>query len=154
MRILVLAVLLGACGSDGSSGPPDAPRIPDADPSVLRVGGTYDTAVTLGTNTCTGITVQPMPTSVAHTPGATALTLTHASQTYTGTVARDGTFTTEPHDVGTPAMLHTLTIAGQFSTTGFQATVDASVSENGVHQCDYVVSWVGTKVGPPNVIPE
>ena len=155
MRTWVLAICLGACGSDGSSGTPDARVLPDADPDALRVAGTYPTAVSLGPNTCTGITVQPMTTQVSHAPGATVLSLVHAGQTYSGTVARDGTFATTPHSVGTAAELHTLTIAGQFSTTGFEATVDASVSANGVHQCDYVVNWVGTKVGgPPNVIPE
>ena len=155
MRTWVLAILLGACGSNGSSGPPDARVLPDADPNALRVAGTYPTAVSLGQSDCSGITVQSMTTQVSHAPGATALTLTHAGQTYSGTVARDGTFATTPHAVGTAAELHTLTIAGQFSTTGFEATVDASVSANGVHQCDYVVNWVGTKVGgPPNVIPE
>ena len=44
------------------------------------------------------------------------LTLTHAGQSYTGTVARDGTFATTPRGVGSPAELHTLTIAGDFST--------------------------------------
>ena len=63
MRTWVLAILLGACGSDGSSGTPDARALPDADPDALRVAGTYPTAVSLGQSDCTGITVQSMPTA-------------------------------------------------------------------------------------------
>jgi hypothetical protein len=153
MRATAVAIVLVACGSSGASGALDARSIPDADPGAVSVGGTYPTDVSLRSSTCTGITVQSMTTTVAHAPGASELTLTHAGQTYSGTVARDGTFATTPHAVGPATELHTLTIAGQFSTTGFTATVTAAVSSNGVHQCDYVVGWLGAKSGAPNVIP-
>jgi hypothetical protein len=77
----------------------------------------------------------------------------HAGNGYAGTVELDGTFATEPEPVGPAAELHTLTIGGSFTTTGFEATVDASVTHDGAADCDYSVSWVGTKSGEPNVIP-
>ncbi|HKA90046.1 MAG TPA: hypothetical protein VKE22_20440 [Haliangiales bacterium] len=154
-RAALLVTFCASCSSGMSHAVVDGPRPVDAsvDPTVLRVDGQYATAVTLQQNTCQGITVQSMPTTVAHTPGATDLTLTHAGQTYAGTVQRNGTFATVPRSVGTTQELHTITISGQFSTTGFVATVSAAVSHNGTHDCDYTVGWVGTKDGEPNVIP-
>jgi len=142
---LLLAVALSGCSSDGST---------PLDPDVLRVAGTYATAVTLGQSSCTGIEVADNPTTVSHVPDALDVTLTHAGNAYPGTVQRDGSFATSPRTVGAPADAHTLTITGQFSTTGFEAMVTADVSRNGSPACSYVVSWVGTKSGDPNIIPE
>ena len=150
---LLLLLCASGCTSGGSPAAFDAAAAIDADPAVLRVGGDYETEVSLEQSTCQGITVQSMPTAVNHAPGAADLTLTHGGQTYSGTVERDGAFETTPQSVGTTAELHTLTIGGVFSTTGFAATVNVAVTRNGVHDCDYVVSWVGTKSGEPNVIP-
>lgn len=154
-RVAVVLVWAGACSGEDpdGGGPADAGAV-DADPNVLMVAGQYATDVSLEESSCSDIVVQSMPTTVNHEPGATELTLRHAGQTYTGSVERDGAFATEPQDVGTAAELHTLTIAGRFSTMGFGATVQAAVSRNGTPDCDYVVGWVGTKSGAPNTIPE
>ena len=142
---LLLAAALSGCSSDGAA---------PLDPDVLRVAGTYATAVALGQSSCAGIVVADNPTTVSHVPDALGVTLTHAGNAYTGTVQRNGSFATSPRAVGEPAQTHTLTIAGRFSTSGFEATVTADVSRNGSPACSYVVSWVGTKDGAPNVIPE
>lgn len=142
---LFLAVALSGCSSDASA---------PLDPDVLRVAGTYATAVALRQSSCVGIVVANNPTTVSHVPDARDVTLTHAGNAYTGTVQRDGAFATSPRTVGDPAETHTLTIAGRFSTSGFEATVTADVSRNGSPACSYVVSWVGTKDGAPNIIPE
>ena len=149
----VVLVWAGACSGGDGGGAADAGAV-DADANVLRVAGEYATEVSLEESSCSGIAVESMPTTVSHEPGATELTVEHAGQTYTGSVERDGAFATEPHEVGDAAELHTLTIAGRFSTIGFEASVDAAVSRNGTPDCDYVVSWVGTKSGEPNTIPE
>jgi hypothetical protein len=141
--IFATAAVIAACGGD-SSGPGN---------TDLRVAGTYDTAVTLQQNGCTGITVQRFTTVVAHVPGATTLTLTHAGNTYSGTVQRNGAFATTPKAVGTGAEIHTLTIAGTFSTTAIDATVSADVQRTGSANCQYTVKWAGPKQGEPNVIP-
>jgi hypothetical protein len=157
MRMLLLVVMaLGGCSGNASVVHDARPAVDAAplDPDVLRVAGTYPTAVSLGQSSCTGIEVANNPTTVGHVPGATELTLTHVGNAYTGTVQRDGSFATTPRSVGGPAETHTLTIAGRFSTTGFEATVNADVSRNGNPACSYVVSWVGTKSGAPNIIPE
>jgi hypothetical protein len=150
---LATILLVAGCSGGGASDPIDAATPIDADPTVLRVGGEYPTEVSLEQSSCPDVTVQSMPTVVSHTPGAAEVTLTHAGNTYSGTVERDGAFATEPEPVGSPAELHTLTIGGQFSTTGFVATVEAAVTRDGTPDCDYVVSWIGTKSGDPNVIP-
>ena len=144
-RLLLLASAVVACGSSSGSGP---------EQGVLRVAGDYATAVSLTSSTCPGIAVQNMPTAVAHAPGATTLSLSHASLTYQGTVQGDGRFTTTPRTVNVPGEAHTLSIAGRFTTTGFDATVSVAVTRDAAPQaCAYEVRWVGTKQGGANVIP-
>ena len=115
---LAAATIVAACGGSSSSEP---------EPNDLRVAGTYDTAVTLQQNGCTGITVQRFATTVSHTPGASTLTVTHASNAYSGTVQRNGAFATTPKAVGGASETHTLTITGTFTTTAIDATVVAVV---------------------------
>ena len=140
--LTLLAATL-ACGG-GSSDPSS---------TDLRVAGTYDTAVTLQQSTCTGITVQRFATTVAHTPGATTLTLTHNGLTYSGTVQRSGAFATTPRAVTGNGETHTLTIAGTFTTTAIDATVSADVQRTGSANCQYTVKWAGPNQSGPNVIP-
>jgi hypothetical protein len=142
--VLGAATVIAACGGSSPSG---------VNSAELSVGGTYTTAVTLQQNGCTGITVQTFPTTVAHTAGSTSLTLTHASNSYTGTVQRNGAFTTTPKVVGGGAESHTLTITGTFTTTTIDATVTALVQRAGSANCQYTVKWAGPKQGGPNVIP-
>jgi hypothetical protein len=144
LRVLTTAVIVAACGDDSTNPTPS---------SELQVGGTYNTTVTLQQNGCTGITVQTFATMVAHSAGATTLTLTHASNTYAGTVQRNGSFSTTPKAVGGGGETHTLTIAGAFTTTAIDATVTAVVQRTGQAECTYTVKWAGPKQGTPNVIP-
>lgn len=156
LRLLALASLsisfsmLGSCSSSGASSTPDAVIV---DPTVLRVGGEYPTSVTLESSTCNDIQVMSNPTSVRHTPGETTVTLTHAQNSYPGTVQRDGSFTTTPVPITVQSEVHTLTIAGQFSTTGFTAAVTVEVTRNSTPVCGYLVRWTATKQGSANVIP-
>ena len=141
---VVLACFGQAC--DGTSEPT---------PDLLRVGGTYPTAVSLTQNTCTGITVQPLPTVVTHAEGSGTLSIQHGPVTYSGSVGPAGAFTTTPVTVqGAGAGDRTtLSIAGQFSATGFVADVSAAVTLSNVPSCTYTVHWVGTKQGSPNTFP-
>ncbi len=141
--LFAAVALVAACG--GSSSGPAA--------TELRVAGTYDTAVTLQQSGCTGITVQRFVTTVAHTPGASTLTLTHNGLTYSGTVQRNGSFATTPRAVSGNGETHTLAIAGTFTTTAVDATVSAEVQRPGSANCQYTVRWAGPKQGAPNVIP-
>jgi hypothetical protein len=154
MRRLVVLALLGiACGSETSDGSPDD-ATPDAqiiDPNVLRVAGTYPTQVALTSSTCSGINVMSLPTTVQHTPGATTLSLLHAGSTYPGTIETDGDFMTTPVPQVVGADTHTLTMAGTFTTTGFTSTVTVVVT--GGQQCMYLVSWTATRQSGMNVIP-
>jgi hypothetical protein len=113
---------------------------------VLSVGGDYAMTVALTSNDCGAVTVLPLPTRVDHTPGATRFRLTHGPNTFDGSVAADGTFTT---DQATLSDGSTIVIAGRFSVSGLEAT--ATVSQPG--PCRYVVRWTGAKQGSPNVIP-
>jgi hypothetical protein len=153
MRTWTIAMVLVATGCSSSSGGGDAARTqPTATPrptttaTGFHVAGDYDTAVRLERSTCKGITVAPNTTTVVHDPGSTRLTLTHAGQTYTGPVTRRGRFTMEPKSIRVGSSVHTLSIVGQFSVTGFQARVTARVTPEG---CEYVVIWDGSKNGPP-----
>jgi hypothetical protein len=118
------------------------------------VGGTYPTAVALGDNDCGAVTVQPNTTTVAHTPGALRVSLTHAGTTYSGPLNADGTFATDPVDLrDQDGSTLTLRIAGRFTATGFEATVTVDVARPTGSRCRYVVRWTGTKQGAPNVLP-
>jgi hypothetical protein len=129
----VAASLLGCGGSSGT----------------LSVGGTYATAVMLlPGNTCGPVQVQDSSTVVTHTPGAGTLSLTHAGATYSGSVMTSGAFSVPPTALG--GGVFTVSISGQFNATGFTATVHVAQSQPA---CAYDVSWVGSKSGPPNVIP-
>jgi hypothetical protein len=144
LRALTAVAVVAACGGD------DGPTNPS---NELQVGGTYTTAVTMQQNGCTGITIQTFATTVTHSAGANTLTLTHAGNSYTGTVQRNGSFSTTPKAVGGGAETHTLTIVGTFTTTAIDATVTAVVQRTGQANCQYTVKWAGPKQGAPNVIP-
>ena len=111
--------------------------------AVSPIAGTYQTSVSLTSNTCTGITVQNNPTTVTHDAGATAFTLAHVGQVYNGTLASDLSFTTAPKAIAVGSTTHTLTIGGRFNTGGFVADVTAVVT--GSTSCQYQVHWVGTR---------
>lgn len=120
----------------------------------LSVGGTYDTAVTLKENSCGAVTVQPNQTTVAHKAGEGTLTVTHAGNSYPGTVSPDGSFETSPSVLGGGEASYTISIAGKFSATGFEADVKVDVKQQVDPQsCGYVVHWVGTKLGGTNELP-
>ena len=143
-RALAAAVIVAACGGDSTEPTPS---------NELQVAGTYNTTVTLQQNGCTGITIQTFATTVTHSAGASTLTLTHAGNAYSGTVQRNGSFSTTPKAVGGGAETHTITIAGSFTTTAIDATVTAVVQRTGQAECTYTVKWAGPKQGSPNVIP-
>ena len=138
---------LPACG--GGTTPPTTTPPQTTSP---QVGGQYDVAVRLQQNDCAGApTVLPQPTSVTHAAGAPTFTLAHGGLNVTGTVSRDGSFTTTTLAVQDPQGPATLTIAGRFTTNGLEATVTVAVSASG-GACRYLVAWTGTKRGAPNVL--
>jgi hypothetical protein len=139
---ITAAVLLAANAFCGGSSSPAAI-------SGLSVGGTYDTQVTLlpDGNTCGAVQVQNNPTIVDHVSGSASLALTHARNRYPGTVDRTGRFSTPPLLVSGS---FSISIAGQFSPTVFDATVQVDQVSPA---CGYRVHWVGTKSGPPNTFP-
>jgi hypothetical protein len=144
---LATMVATAACGGTSSS--------PQPADNLLRVAGTYATAVTLDASTCSGITVQANPTVVAHTAGTTTLVLTHAGNSYSGTIQNSGSFNTTTKAIVAGSATHNLSIAGAFNRTGFTATVTVDLSDTqGPVACRYVVKWVGTKQGSePNNFP-
>ena len=120
---------------------------------MLAVAGTYPTRATLvaDRNSCGSVTVQDNPTTVAHTPGARDVALTHAGTTYRGTVETNGRFSTSPTTLNAADGIYTITITGQFTVSGFTATVELSRASTAT--CAYAVNWEGTKQGAPNTIP-
>jgi len=145
LAVVALSVSSGCGGGGGGT---------TASGRLLQVGGSYETAVTLIEDNCGGVTVRPAPTDIAHVPGETRFTLSHAALVCAGAVTADASFTTEPVAFQNSLGVSTVRIAGRFSTTGFDAdtTVDL-VRPAGAPACRYVVHWIGTKQGPPNVLP-
>jgi hypothetical protein len=140
---LVACVFIVACGG-GSKSP--GTTSPPSNTSASPIAGTYQTAVSLTSNSCTDIAVQNNPTVVTHTAGATAFTMTHAGTQYQGTLAANNSFTTAPKGVVAGTATHTLSIAGQFGTNAFTADVTVAVTGSGNGApCQYAVRWVGTK---------
>lgn len=146
--LLFFAVVSPACG--GGSNTPATPAAPS---SLLAVAGTYPTGATLvaDRNTCGSVTVQDNATTVTHTAGSTEVALAHAGTTYRGTINPTGRFTTTPVNLTAADGDYTITLSGQFTTTGFTATVE--LTRRSATTCAYAVNWVGTKQGPPNTIP-
>jgi hypothetical protein len=141
------AVLLALTACGGGSTPPDGPSTSvDPPPTVL---GEYDVTVALQQNDCGSTpTVLPQPTVVQQTPGAPTFNLTHGGLSLAGSVARDGAFTTTPVAVADPLGPATLTAAGRFSPTGFEAAVTVAVRS----RCRYVVGWTGRNRNRTNVL--
>ena len=146
-RLPWLALCLASCGG-GATPPTTTPP----STAVPQVGGQYDVAVRLQQNDCAAApVVQPQPTSVAHTAGASSFTLAHGGLTVAGSVARDGAFTTQALAVADPQGPAFLTMAGRFTTSGLEATVTVAVTAAS-GACRYLVGWAGTKQGSPNVL--
>ena len=143
---LILAVIPPACGGGTTTNPTPS--------NLLAVAGAYPTRATViaDRNTCGSVTVQDNPTTVTHTPDATSLSLAHAGSTYNGTIDRSGRFSTPAANFSFPDADYTISLSGQFSTTGFTATVELTKRAGGT-TCTYAVGWVGTKQGSPNTIP-
>lgn len=147
---LVLALVAPGCGGGSST----TPSVPTGPSIVLSVAGTYPTRATLiaERNTCGSVTVQDNPTTVTHTAGGSDLSLLHAGSTYRGTIDTSGRFTSPAANFTFPDADYTIGLTGQFSTTGFTATVELTRRAGGT-TCTYAVAWVGTKSGSPNTIP-
>ncbi|MET0554732.1 MAG: hypothetical protein ABW221_16950 [Vicinamibacteria bacterium] len=147
MKLFALpAALLALAACGGGSTPPVSPATPDAPPTVF---GDYDVTVALQQNDCgSAVTVLPQPTVVRQTPGAGTFDLTHGGLALAGSVARDGVFTTTPLVVADPLGPATLTVAGRFSATGFEATVTVAVTG----RCRYLVGWSGRNRSRANVL--
>lgn len=145
---IVLLGLLGACGGGGGGTNPTSG--PSA--TLIAVAGDYAMAVALTENTCGAVQVAALPTRVEHTPGATQFRLTHGL-TYAGTLATDGSFTTEAQTVTDPVGAQTVRVTGRFTRTGLEALASVAVQPPAAAACRYAVQWTGTKQGAPNVIP-
>jgi hypothetical protein len=141
-------VSLAACGGGGTTGPSGGSG------PVLSVGGDYAMAVELTENSCGPVTVLPLATRVAHTPGALQFQLTHGPNTYSGTfdAPTGGQFRTAARTFSDAASSQTVHIQGRFVATGLEAVVTVDQTSP-APACRYLVRWTGTKTGAPNVVP-
>lgn len=154
MRGLLLVILLLMGCIQRTPVTPPAPTTQPAPSAAISVAGNYDTAVTLAENSCGEVTVAAMPTQVEHEPGTPSLFLTHAGNRFSGTLQSDATFSTDPLVLHGGSDTYTVTVQGQFALTGFEAQTTVAVQQTRAPQsCQYTVAWVGTKQGPPNIIP-
>jgi hypothetical protein len=139
MTVIALTTV-GCGGGGGGLTPPPTP--------LVSVGGTYTTAVALTENTCGPVEIQALPTTVEHAPGSAAFQLTHGGS-YTCSLS-GASFTCQPRAFDVNGRAETVTVDGQFRTTGFDATARIAVQPAG---CAYAVRWTGTKQGAANVLP-
>jgi hypothetical protein len=142
---IALAGLLAGCGGGTTPTPPPSS-------TLIAVAGDYTMAVALTENTCGAVQVAALPTRVEHTPGATQFRLTHGL-TYMGTLASDGSFTTDAQTVTDSVGAQTVRVTGRFTRTSLEALASVAVQPPSAAACRYAVQWTGTKQGAPNVIP-
>ena len=108
-------------------------------------GETYWTEVTLEESSCDKVTVMPGETLITRN-GADSVTVSHANQTYAGTLSTGGEFTTSPRDLVFGTTTYTIAISGRLEGDGLAAVVTVGVREAGADQsCRYRVRWVGRK---------
>ena len=105
---------------------------------------TYWTEVALGPNTCDNVTIKPGPTEIVLLPGD-SLSVTHAGQTYRGSVTREGSFTTAPRELAFGTTVYTIGITGRIHEKELTAVVTVGVREQGAAGCSYSVNWTGRK---------
>lgn len=150
LNLAAAACVIGmaGCGGGGTTGP-----TPPAAP-VRSVGGDYTMVVALGENGCGAVTVQPLPTRVTHTAGASQFQLTHGPGTYTGAFdeAAGGAFRTQAQTFASGTSSQVVHIQGRFTAAGLEAVVTVDQSAP-APACRYLVNWTGAKSGAPNVIP-
>jgi hypothetical protein len=144
----MLATLLASCGGGGGAATPT----PTSSSTLIAVAGDYTMAVALTENTCGAVQVAALPTRVEHTPGAMQFRLTHGL-TYAGTLANDGSFTTDAQTVTDSLGAQTVRVTGRFTRTGLEALASVALQPPAGAACRYAVQWTGTKQGAPNVIP-
>ena len=113
---------------------------------AARLVGTFNTAVALGRNSCTGVTVQPMPTIVTPTTMDTTIVLTHANISHRGSIKPSGVFHTSEISLGSAPTTYHVSMKGVFtSVDAFTALVTVREVTNGAERCSYEVQWVGTR---------
>jgi hypothetical protein len=117
----------------------------------ISVGGTYQTAVTVLESTCADMGVQQHPTTVAHQPGDSLLTVTHAGASYQGTLRPDGRFTTRPGTFAIYNVTYTIRLTGSFAPQAVDIRADVEAGRQ--PPCHIAARWSGPKDGPPNVLP-
>jgi hypothetical protein len=103
---------------------------------------TYWTEVALGSSTCDNVTIKPGPTEIVRLPGD-SLSVSHAGQTYRGSITREGNFTTTPKELVFGTTVYTIGITGRLLEKELTAVVTVSVREQGAAECRYTVNWTG-----------
>jgi hypothetical protein len=120
----------------------------------LRVAGAYPTAVTLLSDGCGGTSVQDSRTVIQHAEGGTSISLTHAGNTYDGTVRPDGAFSTAGKALSIGDTTYDINIAGEFTGDGFRAFVTVGVRDpRRSAPCQYTVVWRAQRSAGLNMIP-
>jgi hypothetical protein len=102
----------------------------------------YWTEVALRTNTCNNVEIKPGATEIARLPGD-SLTITHAGQTYRGSLTKEGNFSTTPKELVFGTTVYTISITGRVQEKELTAVVTVGVREQGAAGCSYTVNWTG-----------
>lgn len=135
--LFLLAVVVACANATGGSKAPS-----------LAISGTYQTHVSVvaGRNTCGDVTVMDNPTVISQRPGDSTFSLAHTAIVATGALNKSGAFWTAPIVLALNDAQYAIGIAGQFSSTGFEATVHLDVKQSRAPTtCAYDVHWTGSK---------
>ncbi|MEP6745622.1 MAG: hypothetical protein ABJB33_09015, partial [Gemmatimonadota bacterium] len=107
------------------------------------IAGEYDTAVTLGDNTCGVVTVGPMLTTIIQRGGQPAFALTHGPLTYHGVLGEGGQFATDTQTIALEGGSVAVAVRGTIGGGSLDARADVAMRTD--RPCAYSVHWAGIR---------
>jgi hypothetical protein len=104
--------------------------------------GVYDTAISLYSTTCVGVSTENARIRVDHTPGGLTLRLTYNLLPYDAKIDQAGNFTTPLSPFRDGNGQATAQITGKFTDSSFYARVRVTTPRH----CDYQLRWSGVRL--------
>jgi hypothetical protein len=108
----------------------------------LDVSGYYDTAISLFSAKCSGISTENARIRVDHAPGALTFKLTYNLLSYDARIDHEGNFSTSPGPYRDANGQGSAYLSGKFTDSSFYARVYVTSPR----QCEYQVRWSGRKL--------
>lgn len=140
-RLLLLSILVGACGTDESS---------DTSAVAFTIGGTYSMWIDESTLVCNNgftdtITASVEDVTISASDDGSIVLIDENSYRYTGRLRADNTFLMSLNTVLEDGVNYSGTIEGTFTPNGWAGDVTSSFYSDGL-SCDYAVAFNGERL--------